>query len=272
MAKLSIIILAKDVAEEIIPALKTSKFADEIILVDTGSTDNTIAVSRPYATKIVKTSGQDFAAWRNLGASEATGDWLLYLDSDERIPVPLSSEILAVIQNPKFSAYTIPRRDIMLGRYLPHWPDSRVLRLIKKSSLTRWEGKLHEQPIISGEIGDLKNSLIHLTHKNIDEKVLNTLNWSHLEAELLLKANHPKMTAWRFWRILFTEILTRLSQGLWKDGTEGTIEIIYQSFSRFITYVRLWELQHEPSLKKTYQNIDQKILKELEIRNLNSKI
>lgn len=269
---LSVIILSKDVAEEIIPALKTSTFADEIILVDTGSTDDTLKVSRPYATKIVKTTGQDFAAWRNLGAGEATGDWLLYLDSDERIPLRLKDEIIHTIANPKHTSYTIPRRDIMLGRHLKHWPDSRVLRLIKKSALTKWHGKLHEQPIITGTVGGLKNSLVHLTHKNIDEKVLNTLNWSHLEAELLLKANHPKMSGWRFWRIIITELFTRFFQGLWKDGTEGTIEIIYQTFSRFITYVRLWELQHNPTLKETYNNIDKKILDELEIKNLKSKI
>lgn len=264
MPSLSVIVLAKNVQDEIITALKTAAFADEIILIDTGSTDDTIKVSRPYVTKIVKTTGQDFAAWRNLGAQESGGDWLLYLDSDERIPVGLFREIKSVLENPKHSAYTIPRHDIMLGKYLKHWPDSRVLRLIKKSALKKWQGKLHEQPTIEGSIGKLNQALVHLTHKNIDEKVLNTLNWSHLEAEMIQKSGHPKMVGWRFWRIIATEFWHRfIRQGLWKDGTQGHIEIIYQIFSRFITYVRLWEMQQQPSLKETYKHIDEKILSQL---------
>lgn len=260
---LSVIILAKDVAHEILPTLKTVKFADEVILVDTGSTDDTIKLSRPYVNKIVKTSGVDFAKWRNLGAKAATSDWLLYVDSDERIPKPLANEITTVINNSKHAAYTIHRYEILLGRHLNHWPDSKVLRLIKKSSLKKWHGKLHEQPQIEGSIGSLNQSLVHLTHKNIDEKVLNTLNWSQLEAQMLFDAKHPKMQGWRFWRIILTEFFNRfIKQGLWADGPEGNIEVIYQMFSRFLTYVRLWQLQRNPSLKETYDNIDKKILSE----------
>lgn len=264
MPSVSVIIIAKNVAHEIVPALKTSQFADEVIVVDNGSTDDTLKVSRPLSTKIVtSTPEQNFSTWRNDGASAATSDWLLYLDSDERLTPALINEIKTVIQNPKFSAYSIPRRDIMLGRHLKHWPDSRVMRLIKKADLVRWEGKVHEQPKINGTTGELKNTMIHLTHKNIDEKVLNTLNWSRLESKMLFDSKHPPMKPWRFWRMFITEIFNRaIKQGLWKDGSEGTIEIIYQTFSRFITYVRLWELQHTPSLKETYQNIDQKILKD----------
>ncbi len=260
---LSVIVLSRNVASEIIPTLKSARFAPEIILVDTGSTDDTLKVARPYVHKIIKTSGQDFAAWRNLGASAATSDWLLYLDSDERLPKPLAEEILSTINNPKHQAYTIPRYEILLGRHLSHWPDSRVLRLIKKSALKKWVGRLHEQPQIEGSIGKLHQSLVHLTHKNIDEKVLNTLNWSALEAKLLFDAHHPPMKGWRFWRILLTEFFMRfIKQELWRDGVEGNIEIIYQMFSRFLTYVRLWEMQRSPTLKETYANIDKKILQE----------
>jgi hypothetical protein len=136
--------------------------------------------------------------------------------------------------------------------------------LIKKTALKKWRGKLHEQPEIIGEIGQLKQQLIHLSHKNIDEKVSGTLKWSKLEAEMLFKANHPPMKGWRFFRIILTEFWHRfVKQGLWRDGTEGYIEVIYQMFSRFLTYERLWELQRQPSLKKTYQDIDKKIIKEI---------
>ncbi len=261
--KLSIIILARNVATEIIPALKTSQFADEIIVVDTGSTDGTLEVCRKYGAKIVHATGDSFAKWRNDGAKVAKGDWLLYLDSDERIPVKLAREVLSTLENPQHLAYTISRYEVFLGKHLPHWGDPRVLRLIKRSALKRWEGRLHEQPKIEGSIGDLRQQMVHLSHKNIDEKLPNTLLWSKAEAKMLFDAGHPPMAGWRFVRIMLTEFWDRcLRQGLWRDGTEGWIEIIYQMFSKFVTYERLWEMQRRPSLKETYETIDKQLLEE----------
>lgn len=270
MQKLSVIILAHNVEEEIVAALATSSFADEIVVVDTdkGSTDNTVAVSKKYGAVIVRSPGYNFSSWRNDGAKAASGQWLLYLDSDERIPVKLADEIRRTIENPSHDAYTISRYEVFLGKHLDHWGDPRVLRLIKKTSLKRWQGKVHEQPQIDGTIGDLKQQMVHLSHKNIDEKVISTMKWSNLEAQMMLDANHPKMVGWRFFRIMFTEFWDRfVKQGLYKDGTEGIIEVIYQMFSKFISYERLWELQRKPSLKDTYKNIDKQLLDEWKNNN-----
>ena len=263
MQKLSVIILAKNVADEIIPAIKTSQFATEVIIVDTGSTDDTVAIGRKLGARIVHSTGNSFSKWRNDGAKEARGDWLLYLDSDERIPVKLAKEILSTIENPEHSAFTISRYEIFLGKHLDHWGDPRVLRLMKKTALKRWEGKLHEQPKIDGTVGNLRQQMVHLSHKNIDEKVPNTMKWSKIEAQMLLDAKHPPMKGWRFIRIMFTEFWYRcVRQGLWKDGTEGWIEIIYQMFSKFMTYERLWEAQRKPSLSETYKKVDDQLLSE----------
>jgi len=266
MATLSVIILAHNVENEIETALKSAHFADEIIIVDsgTGSTDRTITIAKKYLAKIVQSPGYNFSTWRNDGAAAAKSEWLFYLDSDERIPNSLAEEITFSIKKSEFVAFTIPRYEVFLGKHLNHWPDPRVLRLMKKTALKKWQGKLHEQPTIEGAIGQLNQQLIHLSHKNIDEKISSTINWSKLEAEMLFKANHPPMKGWRFFRIILTEFWQRaIKQGLWHDGTEGTIEIIYQMFSRFLTYERLWEMQRHPSLKKTYQEIDKKILEKL---------
>lgn len=263
MLKLSIIILVGNVEKEVEAALISSQFADEIIAVNTGATDNTLNICRRYKAKIVHSTGESFSKWRNDGAKEAKGEWLLYLDSDERITVKLANEIKKEIVSPSHQAYTISRYEIFLGKHLNHWGDPKVLRLMKKDALVSWYGKLHEQPKITGNIGALKQQMLHLSHKNIDEKLPNTLVWSKTEAQLLLKAGHPPMAGWRFVRIMLTEFWDRcIKQGLWKDGTEGWIEIIYQMFSKFVTYERLWEMQRSPSLQKTYQQIDQEIISE----------
>ena len=262
--KISAIIIAKNAALEIIPALESLGFVDEIVVVDNGpSTDGTIKIAQKYRAKIVHSTSNSFAVWRNEGAENASGDWLLYLDSDERIDARLASEIKRSIRSEQFTAYTIPRYEIFLGKHLEYWGDSHVLRLIKKDKLKKWVGKLHEQPQIVGQIGSLKNSLLHLSHKNIDEKVLNTLEWSKSEAKMLFESHHPQMVGWRFIRIILTEFWLRFKRGLWRDGTEGWIELIYQTFSVFLTYVRLWEMQRQPSLKETYEKIDRQFLDDL---------
>lgn len=263
MNTISVIILTRNVESELLPALVSSQFANEIVVVDTGSTDRTLDICRQHKAKIVHSPGTSFSKWRNDGAKEASGEWLLYLDSDERIPVRLAEEIQKTLINSQHNAYTISRYEVFLGKHLVHWGDPRVLRLIKKTALVRWEGRLHEQPKINGSVGKLKEQMIHLSHKNIDEKVLGTLSWSKTESQLLMDAKHPPMVGWRFLRIMFSEFIDRcFRQGLWKDGTEGWIEIIYQMFSKFITYERLWEMQRSPSLKDSYSQIDKDVLNE----------
>lgn len=206
--------------------------------------------SLSWCGEIVKVESKDieggFPEWRNYGAKKAKGEWLLYVDSDEEVTPILAKTILQIIGADEFSGYAISRRNIFLGHTM-HWggwyPDY-VLRLIKKDKLICWEGDLHEQPKIKGEICHLKFPLIHVSHRNLTEMVEKTNEWSEVEAKLLFDSGHPKMNIFRFFTAGFREAWYR---GIVKlgflDGTVGVIEIIYQTFSRLITYSKLWELQ-----------------------------
>lgn len=245
--KLSGIVITKNSEEKLETALKSLKgFVDEIVVADGGSTDRTLAIAKKYGARIIKQTGKGYADWRNDGVRAARGEWIFYLDFDEETPANLQQEIKKTINAPESSAYAIPRKNIILGRVMKHggwWPDY-VKRLYKKSALRRWEGDLHEEPIFEGSIGHLKNPIIHYKHDHLSEMIKKTDKWSEIEARLLLESNHPQMTWWRFFRIMFTELLYRL---FWKlgflDGTEGVIYAIYQMFSKFITYGKLWEMQ-----------------------------
>lgn len=190
--------------------------------------------------------GGSFADWRNLGAKKAKGEWLFYVDSDETVSPKLKEMILQVIGSGEFAAYAIPRRNIFLGHAMHWggwWPDF-VLRLIRKEKLKRWKGELHEQPEIIGTTCHLKEPLIHESHRNLSEMVEKTNRWSEIEAKLLYDSGHPKMNIFRFFSAGFREVWYRgfIKLGF-LDGTVGVIEIIYQTFSRLITYSKLWELQ-----------------------------
>jgi hypothetical protein len=187
-----------------------------------------------------------FADWRNTGAKRAKNEWLLYIDSDEEVTPKLREMILQVATSNEFAAYAIPRRNIFLGHAMHWggwWPDF-VLRLIRKDKLKGWSGELHEQPVVTGTICHLKEPLIHQSHRNLSEMVEKTNIWSEIEAKLLYDSGHPKMNIFRFFSAGFREAWYRGVVKLgFLDGTVGIIEIIYQTFSRLITYSKLWELQ-----------------------------
>lgn len=208
--------------------LSSVSWADEIVKVD---------------TKKIKGS---FAEWRNWGAKQAKSEWLIYVDTDEEVTDDLKETILNVISSDEFSAYAIPRLNIFLGQEMKHggWYPDYVLRLIKKDKLKNWVGDLHEQPNISGPIAHLKTPLKHTSHRSISEMVDKTNNWSEIEAKLLFDSGHPKMNVLRFFSAGFREFWYRGVVNLgFLDGTVGIIEIIYQVFSRFVTYSKLWEMQ-----------------------------
>lgn len=188
----------------------------------------------------------DFAELRNIGAKKAGGEWLFYLDTDEIVTEGLKKEIQKVITSDVYSAYAIPRRNIVLGREMKHcglWPDY-VLRLIKREDLIGWEGELHEQPKVKGKIFHLKEPLIHQKHNNLSDMVDKTNEWSEIEAKLMFDAQHPKMNLLRFASAALREFWLRMIiQTAFLDGVEGTIYGLYQVFSRLISYSKLWELQ-----------------------------
>lgn len=244
---LSVVIITKNSANRIEECLKSIKdLADEILVVDGGSTDGTLEIVKKYRGKIIKQTGRGYSDWRNQGIKESRNGWIFYIDDDERTTPELVKEIKETMNNPQYNYYAIPRRNIILGREMRFggwWPDY-VKRLYKKSALKKWVGDLHEEPLVEGEIGHLKNPIVHLKHNSLSEMVEKTNKWSEIEAKLLLDAGHPIMSWWRFLRIIHTEIWYRLiSKRGFLDGVEGIIYATYQAWSRFVTYAKLWEMQ-----------------------------
>jgi glycosyltransferase involved in cell wall biosynthesis len=222
-------------------------WADEIIVIDNGISLEMKKLLLKVEAKIYPSGSPSFAERKNLGAQKATGIWLLFIDTDEVLEEALIKEIKSVIKNNSSKgAYEILRRNVFLGHEMKHggWAPDYTLRLIKKENLIFWEGVLHEQPRIKGEIGKLKGSYFHFTHQNIEEMVEKTNKWSKVEAKLLFEAGHPPMAWWRFFSIAGREFWYRgIAKLGFLDGPIGIFEIGYQMYSRMITYAKLWELQ-----------------------------
>jgi len=242
--KLSAIIIAKNEDQRIAKCLKSVAFCDERIVVDNGSKDKTIEIAKRLGAKIFEAKGQDFASVREVGLREAAGKWVLYVDADEEIGDALQMEIKKVIQNTEPSVYFIKRDTYFLNH---HWPYKDIVeRLFVKRALKGWHGKLHETPVYSGTSGILKHPMIHRTHRTLEEMVEKTNGWSEIEAKLRLEAHHPPVVWWRLFRVMITGFTrSYLDQRGWQAGTVGFIESIYQAFSMFVTYAKLWELQQK---------------------------
>jgi glycosyltransferase involved in cell wall biosynthesis len=248
MIKISVIILTKNAEELIADCIDSVSFCDEVIIIDDNSTDRTPDLAKHMGAHVFMDTEKSFAEKRNFGLKKAKGKWVLYIDSDERVSPELRKSIEDIIKQERSStsAYRIKRKNFYLGHN--EWPYIEKLeRLFKKTKLTEWYGDLHETAKVDGTIEEIEEGFIlHYTHRDLTSMVEKTNKWSDVEANLRLKTNHPKMSSWRFFRVMITAFYgSYIKQEGWRAGTVGLVESLYQSFSMFITYAKLWELQQK---------------------------
>lgn len=245
--RLSGVVITKNEEQMLADCLDTLSFCDEIVVVDTGSTDSTVDIAKRMKARVVTDISSDFSHFRNTGLREAKGEWILYIDADERVSKELATSIKQVVQNEtqSFDVYALQRQNFYLGNHL--WPKiEKMERLFRKSALKKWTGALHETPQYTGEKGILDGYLSHYTHRDLRSMLEKTIVYSEKEALLRFEAKHPKMTWWRFPRVVVGAFFdSYIKQQGWKVGVVGLIESIYQGYSIFITYARLWELQQK---------------------------
>ena len=241
---ISAVILAKNEQSRIEKCLASISWADEILVIDNGSTDKTEVIAKRLGAKVVEATGHDFSQLRNLGKEKANGEWILYIDADEIVPDALHREILEHIKSERLVAFYIRRKNYYLGHPWPY--QDKMQRLFLKSALRGWYGAVHETATVNGPVGTLAHPLEHYTHRTLEEMLAKTNEWSQTEAKLRLGANHPPMTWWRLLRVMVTGFFeSYIGQGGWRAGTVGLIEGVYQGYSMFITYAKLWEMQQK---------------------------
>lgn len=243
--KLSAIIIAKNAETLIRGCINSVLFCDEILVLDDNSSDKTKEVAEKLGAKVIEERAKSFAEKRNNGLRHAKGEWVLYIDTDERVSEELKKNILQEIEKERYAAYKIQRQNFYLGNH--PWPKIEQLeRLFKRTQLKEWFGELHESPKVEGSVGELDGLLFHYTHRDLSSMLAKTIDWSDKEAKLRLAAQHPKMTWWRFPRVMITAFWeSYITQQGYKAGTMGLIESMYQAFSIFVTYAKLWELQNK---------------------------
>jgi len=185
MARLSVALITLNEEERLRACLESVVWADEIVVVDAGSSDKTVAIAREFTDRVVFHGWQGYGAQKNVAIGHCTGDWILSLDADERVTEALRKEIVAVVGAPASAAgYRLPRRNVFQGRWVRHgglYPDWQV-RLFRRGRGRFAERAVHESVAVDGETGRLRAPLVHESYRSVADAVARLNRYSDLAA------------------------------------------------------------------------------------------
>lgn len=187
MSRLSVILITKNEAHDLAECLKSVSWADEIIVCDSGSTDQTLEIARQFTHHVFSTDWPGFGPQKNRALAKASGDWVLSIDADERVTPELREEILtAIASNEPATAYSIPRTSLYCGQLIRFgdWRDDRVVRLFQRSRAKFSQSLVHESLEVEGSIAKLKTPLLHHAFKDLAEVLAKIDQYSTLGAQL----------------------------------------------------------------------------------------
>ena len=241
MPTLSVIMPTYNEEAYVEAALRSVQFADEIIVVDSYSTDNTLEIAKKFATKTLQRAFDNFSNQKNFALDQATGDWVLFLDADERITYPLQIEILEAIRNGEHSGYKLNFPHFFMNRFLYHH-SSKVLRLVKREG-TKYTGLVHEKLQVNGSIGKLKNPVLHFTYKGLEHYIEKRESYAWFQAEQLQKKGKKATLFLLFTKPTFRFFSSYFLKGGFKDGVPGLTISAINAYGVFSRYVKLLLLQ-----------------------------
>lgn len=247
MKKLSVVISAFNEEKKVEDCLRSVKFADEIVFVDNSSTDNTKKIAQKYTRKIISQENNPnrIDLQKNTGFKNASNEWILLLDADERVTPELQKEIEEVTnKSDAKDGYFIPRKNFIFGKWIEHtgWYPDYQLRLFKKGKGSFKEDFVHQVLNIEGETDHLQNELIHLNYESINQFLSRAVNsYAPNEAEKLVKEGY-QFSYKDAVRFPLKEFLNRFFSGKgYKDGMHGLMLSLLMAFYHFVIFSYLWE-------------------------------
>jgi glycosyltransferase involved in cell wall biosynthesis len=237
--KITATIITFNEERNIARAIESLRCADEILIIDSGSTDRTIELAQNLGVRVIEAGWRGYSAQKNWAAEQAAHDWILSLDADEALSEALEAEIWNVRKSdPPFDAYTMPRLARYLGRWILHsgWYPDRKVRLYDRRK-AKWVGEfVHESVFVSGRIGHLDSNILHFTCDSLSEHLRSLDRYTTLAAQEIasrkVKVSLGRMVvdpAWTFFR-------TYVLQRGFLDGLEGLTIAYMAAFYTFLKY------------------------------------
>ena len=246
MPTLSVIIITKNAGTHIAKCLESVKFANEIIIVDSGSTDDTVELCKKYTDKIfIRTDWQGFGVQKNRALKKAQCDWVLSLDADEEITLNLCDEIQSAILQSKYTAFRIPRLSRYCGRWITHsWSSDYVLRLFKRDCAKFSNDLVHEKlELIQGNIGQLKNIILHYSYSSLEEVIDKSNVYSTAGAQMRFEKGESSSLKKAIFHGLWAFLRFYIFKKGFLDGREGFILAVSTAEVTYYRYLKLMYLQ-----------------------------
>jgi glycosyltransferase involved in cell wall biosynthesis len=239
--KISATIITLNEERNIARAIESLRCADEIVVIDSGSTDRTTEIAEQLGARVVESAWPGYANQKNHAAAQASHDWILSLDADESLSEALEAEIWRLKKNgTEYDAYTMPRMARYLGRWIRHsgWYPDRKVRLYDRRKST-WVGKfVHETVTVEGRLGHLDGNLLHFTCDSLSEHLRTMDRYTTLAAQQLLESGESIAFA----RILFAPPWTFFQTYVLKlgflDGVEGLAIANMAALYNFVKYAK----------------------------------
>ncbi len=246
--KLSAILITKNEEANLERCLQSVAWVDEIIVVDSESTDNTVEIAKSFKAKVFDPEWKGFGPAKQYALEQATGDWILSIDADEEVSFTLKNEILQLLEkDPPHNGYYVNRKTQFLGRWILHsgWYPDYVLRLFRRSSGRFTSALVHEKVELDSDPGRLHNPLMHYSYPTLEDYTRKLDHYSTLGAEEMFRAgkkSSPYYLAVKpfvsFWRKL-------IFQKGWRDGWEGFLIAYLTSTGTLLKYAKLRSLYLE---------------------------
>jgi glycosyltransferase involved in cell wall biosynthesis len=244
---LSVVLITLNEAANLPRTLASVRWAQEIVVVDSGSTDGTAGIARQAGARVFEEAWKGFGAQKNSAIGHAKGEWILSLDADEEVSAELAREIQSLLGGePKFAAYEIPRLNHFLGRPLRHggyWPD-RKLRLLRRGAARFEERAVHETMKTEGSVGRLKGPLIHRCYPTLEEYIEHMNRYSTLGAKMLAASGRGGGPLG--WNAVVNPAATFVYNYFFRlgflDGREGLLQHLNHSVYVHWKFAKAWRI------------------------------
>ncbi len=255
---LSAVVITYNEEKNIDRCLGALAFADEIVVLDSGSTDRTVEIARRHTSNVSSRPFTGFSDQKSAAIELAVGEWILLVDADEVVTAELSTEIQDAVRMGDFHAYRMPRRSYFLGRPIRGcgWYPDYQLRLARKDTARLEDRLVHETLEIKGKCGTLSNDLIHYSYEDMQDATRKTMHYSHAGAlQKIADGDRFRLTDLLL-RPGFAFLRKYIMKRGFVDGLHGFILSVLTAYSVFLKYAILWDMTGRKDQCKEQQHND----------------
>lgn len=247
MAGLSVIIITKNEALNIRECLESVKWADEIIIVDSGSTDETVAICRELTPHVYSHDWPGFGVQKNRALGYASNDWVLSLDADERVTHGLSAEIELTMREGQAHGYEIPRLSSFCGRFMRHsgWYPDYVTRLFLRNKASFTNDLVHERVVVEGPVGRLTHNLLHESFRDLEQLLAKMNHYSSAGAEMLSQKGRDATLSQAIFHGLWAFVRSYFIRAGFLDGAEGFMLAVSTAEGTYYRYAKRLQMQKQ---------------------------